>query len=142
MIRGVFYGLYHIITNSLISVIQKLLAREKIPIETQMFYIGISNSAMAAVGAVITGLETIDLSLGLFCSFNGVLFYIFLHYNNESLKHMPLAKFSPFMYITTLTVFVCGVLFVGEPLFFTDVLGSLLILSFNVYDSCNPLKKD
>jgi len=142
VIRGVFYGFYHIIVNSLISVLQKLLAKEKIPIETQMFYIGISNSVMAVVFVAITGLNTIDLSLGLFCSFNGVLFYISIHYFNESMKHMPLAKFSPFLYLTTLTVFVCGVLLVGEPLFFTDVLGSLLILSFNVYDSCNPLKKD
>ena len=37
-----------------------------------------------------------------------------------------------------MTVFVLSAMFLGEKVFFTDVLGSLLILGYNVYNSLYP----
>ena len=140
LIKGVFYGVYHIIFNSLCSVAQKILANEKIPVETQTYYIGLTNYVVAIIVAFYTGIDYIDFSFGGYSSLNGIFFYLCVHYMNESLKNIPLAKFTPFFYIGTLTVFVCGVVFIGESLFFTDIIGSLLILSFNVYNSYYPIK--
>lgn len=142
IIAGVFFGVCHIIFHALVTLAQKIISIENIPIDTQMYFMAIFNGAIALLVAILIGILPIDLSFGFFSMFNSVIMYISIYYYHECLKIMPLAKITPFLYIGTLTVFVCGVAFAGEALYLTDIIGSLLIVSFNVYNSYYPIKND
>ena len=53
---------------------------------------------------------------------------------------MDVSKFSPTTYIQAIFVFILGFLIFGEKFFVTDLIGSLLIVSFHIYNWYRPIK--
>ena len=59
----------------------------------------------------------------------------------EALNIMPVNKFSPMNYLKVVFIFIFGFIILGEKVFFTDIVGSALIVGFQVYNVCYPVKK-
>ena len=59
----------------------------------------------------------------------------------EALSIMPINKFIPMNYLRVVFIFIFGFIILGEHVFFTDIIGSALIVGFQVYNVCYPVKK-
>ena len=60
----------------------------------------------------------------------------------EALNIMPMNKFIPMNYLKVVFIFIFGFVILGEHVFFTDIVGSELIVGFPVYNVCSPVKKN
>ena len=111
--------------------------------EVQNFYLGLFNSIPAFVVMLIerkTGISNIVYVLYAFS--NGFLFYLANYCMAEALNIMPMNKFIPMNYLKVVFIFIFGFLILGEHVFFTDIVGSALIVGFQVYNVCYPIKKN
>jgi drug/metabolite transporter (DMT)-like permease len=141
--KGVGYGILHLLSMALVIIGVKVIAVENITTNEQCNYIGTTNIAMGiVVHFALPNLTITFNSIGfiLGCSLNGVIFYLGTYFFVEALKGIGINKVSPLSYINTITVFILGVIFFGESIYFTDLIGSGLILAFNVYNSMFPIK--
>ena len=57
-----------------------------------------------------------------------------------SLEIIDLSKTSIIQYSKIVFVFVLGVIFLGQEVFFSDILGSSIIVGFMIYHVLNPVK--
>jgi drug/metabolite transporter (DMT)-like permease len=141
IIIGTFYSVLNLTLIALLNVSSKMLVKEKIGFEHQCYYLGLSNALLSIItffffseiSILNTTIAYTLLSLG-----NGVIFFIATQCLIESLKCVNLNKTTPLSYMSTMTVMILGVIVLGEPIFFTDILGSMCILGFNVYNSFYP----
>jgi uncharacterized membrane protein len=59
----------------------------------------------------------------------------------EALNIMPMNEFVPINYVKIVFIFIFGFIILGEHVFITDIIGSVLIVGFQVYNVCFPVKK-
>ena len=71
---------------------------------------------------------------------SGFLFYLGNYYNYFGLKLIDLNKISLIQYTSIVFVLILGSLFLKEKIFFSDIVGSTIIVSFMVYQVINPIK--
>jgi len=57
-----------------------------------------------------------------------------------ALQGVDLNKTTPLNYNNLVVSTLLSCVFLGEPLYFTDILGSLIILGYNVFNSLYPVK--
>jgi drug/metabolite transporter (DMT)-like permease len=141
--KGVGFGFLHLLSVALVIIGVKVIAVEKITTNEQCNYLGTTNIAMGVVAHfVLPNMSITFNSIGfiLGCALNGAVFYLGTYFFIEALKGIAINKVSPLSYINTLTVFTLGVIFFGESIYFTDLIGSGLILAFNAYNSMFPIK--
>ena len=53
---------------------------------------------------------------------------------------IDLSKNAIIQYTKIVFVFILGTLLLGEKIFFSDILGSTIIVSFMIYHALNPIK--
>lgn len=141
MFLGLIYGMSSLVVFSTATLAQKFLCKEKMGGEVQNFYMGAVNASVAFVLIVFNnyyGLQ--DLVYIAYCASNAVVFYVTNYYTAECLKHIPLSKYIPITYMGTVFTFMISSIILGEPIYFTDLLGSVLIVSFQIYNAWIPLK--
>lgn len=136
---GIIFAIIALITEGLIIVSIRVLSVNKMNLETQSYYIGTSNALCAIIYGIITFNMNFDLYLIVMGFVNGILFYITNYYCVESLKLISVSKISGLAYLTVLVVFFLGFLILGEPLYLTDFIGSIMILGVNSYDAMYPV---
>jgi drug/metabolite transporter (DMT)-like permease len=140
-IRGIFCGTFHVMTLSLVVLATKILAVENLGPNEQCFYLGASNALAGFIASFFVhdtlGRNPLYISLSLF---NGGIFYIATICLVRSMKGIAINKLTPLTYFTTITVFILGILCFNEPCYLTDMLGSLMIVLFNAYNSLYPVK--
>lgn len=141
MLFGVMFSLISMVSVALLVVSAKILINENITSNNQIFYIGISSVFFSVCSFFFTQRVNCEFSFILTCFFNGILYIAFIIYNVKALELIDVSKVSALAYVCTLAMFVLGVIFLGEPIFFTDIVGSLLILSVNIYNSLYPVDK-
>ena len=142
MFVGVTIALSEMTLTAFANFGQKLLCNEKMIPEVQNFYLGLFNSIPAFVVMLIerkTGISNIAYILYAFS--NGFLFYLANYCLAETLNIMPMNKFIPMNYLKVVFIFIFGFVILGEHVFFTDIVGSALIVGFQVYNVCYPVKK-
>ena len=142
MIVGVIIALSEMTLVAFSNFGQKLLCNENMIPEVQNFYLGLFNSIPAFVVMLIerkTGISNIVYVLYAFS--NGFLFYLANYCMAEALNIMPMNKFIPMNYLKVVFIFILGFIILGEHVFFTDIVGSALIVGFQVYNVCYPVKK-
>ena len=81
-----------------------------------------------------------DLAVFGLGTLNGFFYYMANHYYQEALPVLNVGGCVPFNYLLTVFVFILCVIVLGENLFFTDILGSLVILSFHLYNAWYPIE--
>ncbi len=142
MCVGVTIALSHMTFVAFSHFGQKMLCEEKMPPEVQNYYMGLINTLPAFVVMLIEGKTGItNLWYVLYAFSNGVIFYLASYYMAEALSIMAINKFIPMNYLRVVFIFIFGFIILGEHVFFTDIIGSALIIGFQVYNVCYPVKK-
>ena len=61
-------------------------------------------------------------------------FYGFKLFFNEALKRAPLAKLIIIQYLNVVFIFILAFLFLNEKIFFSDILGAAIMMSYMIYN--------
>lgn len=141
VLKGMIIGVFQLFISSAAVFAQKFLINEKILGEVQCYYLGLFQMVLGFICMILTNQYGITNILYILYSFsNGILVYLGTYITTESLKDLPISKFMPITYISTVYVFILGFLVLGEPLYFSDLLGGSLIVGFQLYNILIPLK--
>ena len=125
-----------------IDLANKVLAVNKIPVTTQLMYLGGFNILYSGLYCIFTGGFSWSCGYLFFIFFQG-----FLHYSgnvclNSGMELIDLTKIAPVSYTKIVFVLIFGNLFLGEAVYFTDVIGAGLIISYTLYNYKYPIIKN
>lgn len=142
LILGISSAIINCLASGFVNVAQKVLGDDRLSNNVQVFYVSLVLIICSLVFCTVTlnfGLDWIVISMG---TLNGGFYYFANHYFQEALKVLNVSGSVPFVYFCTLFVFVESVFILGEPLYFTDILGSLIIVSFHFYNAWKPINEE
>jgi drug/metabolite transporter (DMT)-like permease len=138
---GTTLGVINIFCVASVMTANKVLVNNKIPIGTQMLYVGISTFFYSVIFTIIFRDVCLKLGFLILCLFHGFFFYLGNFFANEAYKRIEISRVIIFSYLQTIFVIILSLLFLKEPIFGTDILGFCLILGYLVYNTLNPLEK-
>ena len=109
--------------------------------EEQTFYFGFYSVIIAGFFCIIK----LDFKLSniLYCLYsllNGFIFYICNFLNSVSFQNIEISKLQPVSYLSTVLVVIASAVIFKENLYFTDILGALMIIGFIIYNGMYPPK--
>ena len=140
----VFIGIIAILGNislsGVIGVVNKIMANQKISLYTQLFYFGIFHSSYSFIWMLFTRDFDYTLSYFFLCGTHACLFFLGNYFNYLGLLLIDLSKTSIIQYTKIVFVFLLGTLLLGEKIFFSDIVGSIIIVSFMIYHVMDPIK--
>jgi drug/metabolite transporter (DMT)-like permease len=140
---GCCYGLIHTLSISLNVTSTKILLNQKINNYILIFYLGAANSVLSYLVWLLIGARREMWMNKCFVFndlFNGVQFFSFTYLINEGYKHLDLIQTAGIGYLTIIESFILGALFLGENVYFSDILGSLMIVIYNILNYYFPIK--
>ena len=137
---GVLCNFLSMITGGIEGVCNKIMAKEKTPITSQMFYVGCSHCFYSFSWMLITRDFDYTLKYFLMCMGHAILFFGGFFFFNKGLQIIDLSKTSIIQYSKIVFVFILGTIFLGQKVFFSDILGSSIIVGFMIYHVLNPVK--
>ena len=138
---GLFFELVNILLNAFGAIGQKILVKDKMDLDEQLYYLGLYNVVFAGV------LSIIDMHFGfnwkyiLFIGSNGLFFYLGNYLTSLALKYISVMKFQPITYLCLVFTYILSFLLLGEPIFFTDIIGTIFIVGFQAYNLYYPVGK-
>ena len=144
--NNVFYGAIaagtHLLITSFANFGQREIAKEGIQGDEQNIWMGIFNCIPAFFVMLAqrkTRIENIKYIL--YVMTNAPIFYLANYYNAEALKYISINKLNPITYLTIVFVFILGYFLLGEKVYLTDLLGSVIIIGFQLYNIYVPTTK-
>ena len=137
---GVLCNFLSMITGGIEGVCNKIMAKEKTPITSQMFYAGISHCFYSFFWMLITNDFDYTVKYFLMCMGHAILFFGGFFFFNKGLQIIDLSKTSIIQYSKIVFVFILGTIFLGQKVFFSDILGSSIIVGFMIYHVLHPVK--
>jgi drug/metabolite transporter (DMT)-like permease len=121
---------------------QRELAKENILGDEQNFWLGVYNCFFSFIVMTFQGnFGLSNIKYPLYVLTNGPIFYFANYYTAEALKFISINKLIPLNYLTIVFVFILGYIFLGEKVYFTDLLGSIIIVGFQLYNIYVPTTK-
>jgi drug/metabolite transporter (DMT)-like permease len=140
-IIGVTWAILGLICSAMLVISSKVLMREKIHLENQIFYLCIVNAFLSAV--FIFFFSSIKFSYGFMIGsfINGFTFLASTVFIIEAIRGVDVNKTTPLSYCGTLVVFLISVVFIGESIYLTDFIGCGIIVGYNIFNMLNPIKK-
>ena len=140
----IFIGLISILCNvslaGVIGVANKIMAKNNISIYTQMFYLGFFHCLYSFLWMLFTWDFDYTFKYFVLCMMQAVLFFLGNFFNYIGLKIIDLSKTSLLQYTKVVFVFILSSLLLNEKIFFSDIFGSCIIVSFMIYHMINPVK--
>jgi len=137
---GIFFGIINFVFHALYQISAKVLVNENMENDDQILYIAFTNTIYSLVYLLMC--ESIkpclDLGTTLMNISSGIIFYIWTTIFLYSIKNIEISKLTPISYISVIFSFFLGYLFLGEDFYLTDVLGSAIILGYNLYNVNYP----
>ena len=138
---GSIYLTINVTLFSLGLVGQKFLCKEKLSPEEQTFYFGFYTVLIAGFFCILN----LDFKLSniLYCLYsllNGIIFYICNFLNSVSFQNIEISKLQPVSYLSTVLVIIASAVVFKENLYFTDIIGALMIIGFIIYNGMYPPK--
>lgn len=88
------------------------------------------------VGQGKTRLENIKYIL--YVMTNAPIFYLANYCDAKALKYISINKLNPITYLSIVFVFILGYFLLGENIYLTDVIGSIIIIGFQLYNIYVP----
>ena len=67
-------------------------------------------------------------------------FYLYYIFYNRALQLAQVNKIVVIIYLQIVFVFILGNIFLGEKIYETDIIGTLLMASYMIYNVLNPIK--
>ena len=139
LICGLICGVAKLFSTATHRVSSKVLIKQNIDINTQLMYPSFACIVLSFIFLFITGEQLKFGFLLLFhCGINCLIWLLSTSLILMSFKWIELVKTTAIGYLNIVTVFILGVTFLGEHIFFTDIIGSLIILGFNIYNTMYP----
>ena len=144
-LNKIFLGsLYLTINVSLFSlglVGQKFLCEENLSPEEQTFYFGFYTTIIAGTFCIINfDFKLENIYYCLYSLLNGFVFYTCNYLNSVSFKNIEISKLQPVTYLQTILIIIASAVIFKENLYFTDILGALMIIGFIIYNGMYPPK--
>ena len=138
---GLSLGLSHSILIALMYIGMKICINLNIDNDVQIYFLGLTNFFLGIIFMIFLGglKKAFEITLGIIYMTNSILFYIAIKIQQISLKNIDLIKVTTVAYLSTIQAFFLGVLFLHDIIGVTDIIGSLLVLSFNVYNAYYPV---
>ena len=137
---GVLCNFLSMITGGIEGVCNKIMAKEKTPITSQMFYVGCSHCFYSFLWMLITNDFDYTIKYFLMSMGHAILFFGGFFFFNKGLQIIDLSKTSIIQYSKIVFVFILGTIFLGQQVFFSDILGSSIIVGFMIYHVLYPVK--
>ena len=137
---GILSMFGNICITAVVWLVNKIMAAQKISLYTQLFYFGIFHLSYSLIWMLVTRDFDYTLLYFFMCASQAFLFYLGNYFNYIGLKMIDLSKNAIIQYTKIVFVFILGTLLLGEKIFFSDILGSTIIVSFMIYHALNPIK--
>lgn len=137
---GCLIGVMVVGVNSFYFFGQKVVCK-KVENHVINFYLGLFN-ALPALACMILQWD-FRLSNPIYVLYglsNGAVFYTANCIQVIAFEYIAMSKFIPVQYMLIVFIFLLGFLILREQVFITDVIGSLIIMSFQIYNVMVPLK--
>ena len=142
LLFGIIIASTHLTLVSFSNFGQKILCNEKMSGEVQNFYLGLLSTIPSFIVNIFQWhFGFTNLFYIIYAFSNGILFFLANYFLAECLNYMPLNKFAPMNYLKIVFLFIFGFIILGEKVFISDIIGSMLILGFQVYNVYFPIKK-
>ena len=144
-IIGVILMIFSVFFGTSISVANKILVQFKVNANTQLFYTGLSAFIYAILYKLILGtnrpfIDCENCYYMILCCLHGVCFYISNMCYNFALGCSELSRLILVNYTQIIFVFMFSAIILHETIYKEDILGTIIILSYSLFDWCNPLK--
>ena len=139
MITGILCCFGSTLINCAVDICNKVLAKNKIPITTQLFYLGFFTLAYSFTYIIIVWRLKVCIPYILLSFLQGTLFYIANTSFNFGIQRIDLSKAAPISYTKVVFVLLLGGFLLGEKVFFSDFIGAGLIISYMLYNMKYPL---
>ena len=138
---GSLYLTINVTLFSLGLVGQKFLCEENLSPEEQTFYFGFYTTIIAGIFCVINfDFKLKNILYCLYSLLNGFVFYICNFLNSVSFKNIEISKLQPVSYLSTILIIIASAAIFKENIYFTDILGALMIIGFIIYNWMYPPK--
>ena len=142
-VYGVLLGLVLCIIsvgfNAIINIASKILASHRVSLNNQMIYIGATNMMYSIIYIIIKRKMCLKPGYLIMCIIHGFFFYVYYVCYNRALQLAQVSKIIIINYLQIVFVFLMANLFLGEGIYFTDVLGTIIMMSYMVYNALNPI---
>ena len=141
ILLGSFFSFCNVMVLAFSCFGLKIICNEGMKPEIQNYYLGLYNTIPGLILMLIekrTGLSNI-----IYCIYglsNGFLFYAANYYMSEAVGNMPISKYLPISYLNIVFIFIFGFLFFNEGVYIGDLIGSSMIIGFQLYNLYIPLK--
>ena len=139
MIKGILCCFGSTLINCAVDICNKVLAKNKIPITTQLFYLGFFTLSYSLIYIIIIHRFKYCIPYILFSFLQGTLFYIANTTFNFGIQRIDLSKAAPISYTKVVFVLLLGGILLGEHVYFSDFIGAGLIISYMLYNMKYPL---
>ena len=138
---GVFLAFTSAFFYAIINIASKILANHRVSINNQMIYIGSANMVYSFIYIIYKRKMCLKIGYLIMCIFHGSFFYIYYICYNRALQLAPVSKIVIITYLQIVFVFILSDIFLGERIYTTDVFGSLLMVTYMIYNVLNPIVK-
>ena len=139
MLLGMFILGTNIVLFALGNIGQKKLCSEHISSEEQNFYFGLYSLIFSGIYCLFTFYFGIrNILYGLYSASNGIVFFLGNYYTSESYKLIPISKVTPIFYLNIVIIFFLGAYLFNEKIFFSDIVGAIMIIGFITYNGVYP----
>jgi len=137
---GILFGLGHSTTMALAIIGIKKLSNSKLDNDTQVYFVGLIGVIQGLIFMPFLGgfIQALEFNVNFWCITNGIIFYYAAFYYQYSFKNIDVIKVTTVTYLSIIQAFILGALFLHNTVGFTDIIGSLLVLSYNIYNAYYP----
>jgi len=139
VVIGIFYAISNIGLYSFSAVGQKVLTKEGMEINLQNYYFGLYNTVPSLFMYIISGeILKVNFKYYFYVSSNGVIFYVANYLTTICLKYIAVSKFQLITYLNIVFIFILSNILLGEPIYFTDIIGAGIIIGFQYFNFIYP----
>ena len=136
---GVILSLVSVLFYAIINISSKILASHRVSLNNQMIYIGAANMMYSIIYIIYKWKICLKPGYIIMCIFHGSFFYIYYICYNRALQLAQVNKIVIITYLQIVFVFILANVFLGEGIYFSDILGTLIMMSYMIYNVLNPI---
>jgi len=125
--------------NAIINIASKILASHRVSLNNQMIYIGATNMMYSIIYIIFKRKMCLKPGYLIMCIIHGFFFYVYYVCYNRALQLAQVSKIIIINYLQIVFVFLMANIFLGEGIYFTDVLGTIIMMSYMIYNALNPI---